>query len=111
MWKRVWLILYFFFINPYFEAVMLIKEWHQTNCDLHKEMIDSGVIARFVETFRISSPNLQMKIVSIFDYVVTSELHVTALIEASIELGLDVVLSRDLPMVCYCIYALFLVYI
>lgn len=84
----------FFFINPYFEAVMLIKEWHQTNCGLHREMIDSGVIARFVETFRISSPDLQVKIVSILDYVVTSELHVTALIEAGIESGLDAVFEQ-----------------
>ncbi|KAJ0971514.1 hypothetical protein J5N97_019473 [Dioscorea zingiberensis] len=67
--------------------------------DVTREMIDSGVISRLVETFRISSPNFQVKIVSILEYVMISESYVIALTEAGIESGLDAVFEQGSSIV------------
>ena len=59
-------------------------------------MLDSGVIARLVETLKTPTPSLQTKAASILEFYAVIDPSMDTIISADIESGLDVLFQQKI---------------
>ncbi|KAM2329951.1 uncharacterized protein LOC126607668 isoform X2 [Malus sylvestris] len=73
-----------------------IANMSMTKTNTSKNVLDSGVIARLVETLKTPTPSLQTKATSILEFYAVIDPSMDTIISADIESGLDVVFQQKI---------------
>ncbi|EHA8586955.1 U-box domain-containing protein 12 [Cocos nucifera] len=77
-----------------FDGLSISKTSSVSEGTTRERIIDSDVILRLVDILRTSSPNLQIKVASILEFVAAFEPHVATITAAGINSALDVVFQK-----------------